>query len=134
MDPFCTLRQIKTLLVDDDELVRDSLSLAFKNKGCFLQTTQTAEQGLRALENETFDIIISDFKLPRLDGLEFFKQATAYQPDTVNVLISAYKDEIVTSRAPDVGVHVFIEKPFSVKDLTNSLSLLIEKRNAINRT
>ncbi len=49
------------------------------------------------------------------------------------MLISAYKDEVVASRAPDVGVHAFIEKPFSVKDLTKSLSLLIEKRNAINR-
>ncbi|MHC4457963.1 MAG: response regulator [Planctomycetota bacterium] len=125
---------MKILLVDDDELVRNSLSLAFKNKGCFLQTTETAEEGLQALENETFDIVISDFKLLRTDGLEFFKQATVFQPDTVNVLISTYQHEGVTSRASEAGVHAFIEKPFSLEYLTKSLGLLIEKRNAINRT
>jgi two-component system response regulator HydG len=71
MNPFENLKKKKTLLVDDDELIRDSLSIAFKKKGFLLQTAETAEEGLQALKREAFDIIISDFKLPRMNGLEF---------------------------------------------------------------
>jgi len=131
MDPFHKLTKMKTLLVDDDLLVRDALRLAFMNKGCYLQATETAEEGLRALEEESFDIIISDFKLPGIDGLEFFKQVAVSQPKAVNILISAHGDEEVASRASGIGVHDFIEKPFSVKTLAASLTLLIEKRNGI---
>jgi len=129
MDPFRKLTKMKTLLVDNDELVRDSLRLAFMNKGCYLQATETAEKGLRTLEKESFDIIISDFRLPGVDGLEFFKQATFSQPNAVNILISAYGNEEVASQASGIGVHDFIEKPFSIKTLITSLARLVEKRN-----
>ena len=79
MDPFRKLAKMKTLLVDDDEMIRDALSLAFMNKGCFLQATETAEEGLRTLEKESFDII-SDLKLPGIDGLEFSKNLSRLWP------------------------------------------------------
>ena len=59
MNPFNQLKQVKTLLVDDDELIRDSLSMAFKNKGCSMRVAGTAEEGLQAVNQEKFDIIIS---------------------------------------------------------------------------
>ncbi len=127
MDPFSKLIKLKTLLVDDDELIRDAFSLAFMNKGCFLKVTETAEEGLRALEEESFDIIISDLKLPGIDGLEFFRHATVSQPNTVKVLITAYGDENVVSRAFGIGVHEFIVKPFSIKQIITSLITLVEK-------
>ena len=131
MDPFHKLIKLKTLLVDDDELIRDAFSLAFMNKGCFLKATETAEEGLRALEEESFDIIISDLKLPGIDGLEFFRHAKVSQPHTVKVLITAYGDENVVSRAFGIGVHKFIEKPFSIKKFITSLAMLVEKHNEI---
>ena len=132
MDPFRKLAKMKTLLVDDNELIRDALSLAFMNKGCFLQATATAEEGLRTLEKESFNIIISDLKLPGIDGLEFFRQANVYQPNTVKVLITAYGGDDVASRASGIDVNDYIEKPFILKKLITSLALLVEKHNAIN--
>jgi DNA-binding NtrC family response regulator len=55
MNPFSQLTKTKTLLVDDDELIRDSLGMAFATKGCFIKTAETAEQGLKALEEEKFE-------------------------------------------------------------------------------
>ncbi len=132
MDPFRKLIKLNTLLVDDDELIRDAFSLAFMNKGCFLKATETAEEGLRALEEESFDIIISDLKLPGIDGLEFFRHATVSQPNTVKVLITAYGDENVVSRAFGIGVHEFIVKPFSIKKLITSLATLVEKHKRLS--
>ena len=132
MDPFRKLAKMKTLLVDDNELVRDALRLVFMNKGCFLQATETAEEGLCTLEKESFNIIISDLKLPGIDGLEFFRQANVYQPNTVKVLITACGSDDVASRASGIGVNDYIEKPFLIKKLITSLALLVENNIAMN--
>lgn len=124
---FNKLKNMRVLLIDDDELIRDSLSLVFTKKGCVFTTVETAEKGLRALDRESFDIIISDYRLPGIDGLEFFKLAAARQPDTIKILISAYASEDIISAARGIGVHDFIEKPFSPGTIIKSVSRLIQQ-------
>ena len=126
MNSFDQLKSLKTLLVDDDELICDSLGIVFKTKGCFLKTAETAEEGLRALEEEKFDIIISDLRLPGIDGLRFLKFASLIQDEPVKLLITAYRDDHVYSEALRIGVSEFIDKPFSVNDLIKILGLIIE--------
>jgi DNA-binding NtrC family response regulator len=128
MNSFNELKKIKTLLVEDDELIRDSLSMTFATKGCFLQVAETAEQGLQAIKEQQFDIIISDYRLPGMNGLDFIKQAAVTQPQAVKFLITAYRDDHIFSEAIRLGVHEFIEKPFSVKVLINLLALSIKRQ------
>ena len=132
MNPFNELKHVKTLLVDDDELIRDALCMAFKNKGCFMRAAESAEEGLVAIKEEQFDVIISDFRLPGINGLDFLKLATVKQPQAVNILITAYRDEYCFSEAIRMGVTEFIEKPFSVKVLVNLLAIAL-KRQEKNR-
>jgi DNA-binding NtrC family response regulator len=128
MNPFNELKDFKTLLVDDDEFIRDSLKIAFTTKGCSLRVAETAEEGLQAVKEEQFDIIISDFRLPGMNGLDFLKLATATHPAAVNILITAYRDEYMFSEAIRIGVTEFIEKPFSVKALVALLALLLKRQ------
>lgn len=126
MKTFSRLKNLKTFLVDDDEMIRNALAMAFKSKGCCLKVHENAEKGLQALEKEQFDIIICDFRLPGMDGLEFFKLAGNYQPHILKILISAYGDKKLNDESSRIGVHAFIQKPFSVKQLINSLVHLVE--------
>ena len=128
MNAFKKLKKIKTLLVDDDEFIRDSLKIAFKAKGCALQVAESAEEGLEAVRGESFDIIISDFRLPGMNGLDFIRQATAIQPDAIRFLITAYRDDHIVSEAVRIGINDFIEKPFSVKKLVNLLGLALNQQ------
>lgn len=128
MNPFNELKQVKTLLVDDDELIRDSLKIAFATKGCSMRVAETAEEGLQAIKEEQFDIIISDFRLPGMNGLEFFKLATLNHPDSVNILITAYRDEYLFSEAVRMGITEFIDKPFSVKNLAELLAVSLKRQ------
>ena len=123
MNSFNELKKLKTLLVDDDELIRDSLEIAFTTKGCAMRVAETAEEGLVAIEEEQFDIIISDYRLPGMNGLDFMKRAAVAQPQAVKFLITAYRDEHMFSEAIKMGVTEFIEKPFSVKALVALLAL-----------
>lgn len=130
MKPFHQLKKAKTLLVDDDEQIRDSLSMVFATKDCFIKTAETAEEGLRALEEEKFDIIISDLRLPGIDGLRFLKFASMIQPEPIKLLITAYKDDNILGEVERIGVNEFIEKPFSIDAFVNLLALTLETKTA----
>jgi CheY-like chemotaxis protein len=128
MNPFNELKNVKTLLVDDDEFIRDSLGMAFANNGCSLQLAETAGQGLQAIKDQRFDIIISDLRLPGMNGLDFLKLTAVTQPEAVKFLITAYRDDHIFSEAVRLGVNEFIEKPFSVRVLINLLALSIKRK------
>jgi DNA-binding response OmpR family regulator len=65
---------MKILLVDDDEWIRDSLGLFFEAEGCDMLAFETAEEGMEAVKKQAYDIVISDYKLPAMDGLEFLRR------------------------------------------------------------
>ena len=126
MNAFEELKQVKTLLVDEDEFTRNSLELAFKTKGCYLQVAQNAEEGLKAIKQQNFDIIISDLRLPGINGLEFLALTTVTHPKAIRFLITAYRDERMLSKAVRSGIHQFIDKPFSVKAFINLLAVTLK--------
>jgi DNA-binding NtrC family response regulator len=102
--------------------------MAFANNGCSLQLAETAEEGLLAIQDQQFDIIISDLRLPGMNGLDFLKLTAVTQPQAVKFLITAYRDDHIFSEAIRLGVHEFIEKPFAVKVLINLLALSIKRQ------
>jgi len=130
MDLFSRLKDMKILLIDDDEWIRDSLTLFFESEGCRLVALETAEEGIDALKKSSYDIIIADYKLPGMDGLEFFRQLVKSHPHVMKILITAYMSEKVVSEANGMGIHDFINKPFSSVTIEKSLSRLIENRTS----
>ena len=118
---------MKILLIDDDEWIRDSLGLYFEGEGCHLLALETAEEGIDALKEQDYDIIMVDYRLPGMDGLEFLRRIQKTQPNALKILITAYKSEGVVSEALKIGIQDFIEKPFTTKTIEESLTRLIEK-------
>ncbi len=125
MDLFSKLQKMKILLIEDDEWIRDSMSLFFESEGCFLLALETAEEGIAMLHRQHCDIIISDYRLPGMDGIEFFKQIEKLGKDSVKILITAYRSKEVISKAKKVGIHDFIEKPFTAQIIEASLLRLL---------
>ena len=124
MDIFSTLQNMKILLIDDDEWIRDSLCLLFEAEGCELLALETAEEGLNALHHQHYDIIISDYKLPGMDGLEFLKQIQISHPKAIRIMITAYINESLVSEGKKIGIQDFIAKPFTSETLQASLARL----------
>jgi len=126
MDIFNRIKNMKILLIDDDEWIRDSLSLFFEAEGCNLLAFETAEEGMEAIKQQAYDIVISDFKLPGMDGLEFLKRVKEKQPNAFEVLITAYPNREILKKAKLMGVEEFIPKPFTSEDVETSLARLFE--------
>ena len=129
MDLFSKIREMKILLIDDDEWIRDSLSIFFEAEGCHVLALETAEEGLSAIKDQAFDLIIVDYKLPGMDGLEFLKRIHNTQPGAIKVLITAYRNDSVVSEAKKLKIHGFIEKPFTSDTIMASLAHLIHMRD-----
>ena len=126
MDIFNRIKCMKILLVDDDEWIRDSLSLFFEAEGCELITFETAEEGLEAVKHIAYDIVISDYKLPGMDGIEFLRRVKEKQPNAFEILITAYANCEILKEAKMLGVKDIIPKPFSSEDVETSLIRIIE--------
>ena len=128
MDLFGKIREMKILLIDDDEWIRDSLRIFFEAEDCHVLALETAEEGIAAIKDQTFGLIIVDYKLPGLDGLEFLKRIHNTQPDAIKILITAYRNENVVSEAKKLKVQGFIEKPFTSDTIMASLAYTIKIR------
>jgi len=124
MNLFARLKSMKILLVDDDEWIRDSLRIFFEAEGCHIIALETAEEAMEALRGQNFDIIITDYKLPGMDGVEFFRRIQNSHPDTIKILITAYKSEVVVNEARKAGVQHLIAKPFTSEIIEASLTRL----------
>ena len=123
MDLFEELKKMAVLLVDDDEWVRDSLSLFFDSEGCSLVALETAEEGLKALQERNYDVIIADYRLPGMNGLKFLEcvNEMAAGPNPIKILITAYGNDHVLHEIRRLGIHDYIRKPFSTSTLLTSL-------------
>ena len=120
---------MKILLIDDDEWIRDSLSLFFEAEGCNLLAFETAEEGMEAVKKQAYDIVISDYKLPGMDGLEFLKRVKEKQSNAFEVLITAYASSEILKEAKMMGVQEVISKPFTSEDVETALARIVENSN-----
>ena len=116
---------MKILLVDDDEWIRDSLSFFFEAEGCNLLTFETAEEGMEAINQQAYEIVISDYQLPGMDGLEFFRRVKEKQPNAFEILITAYANCEILKEAKKMGVKDIIPKPFTSEDVETCLARVI---------
>ena len=116
------------MLIDDDEWIRNSLALFFEGEGIELRALETAEEGLEELRKTLYDIIIVDYRLPGISGLEFLKRIHETHPQAIKILITAYKDKEMISEALSIGVQDFIEKPFTTSTIEQTLSWVINDR------
>jgi len=123
---FEQLKSKRIMLIDDDDFIRDSMGLFFEGEGCKLDVFETAEEALMELGHHSFDIILADYKLPGIDGLEFFRRINESSPNTIKILITAYGNTEILSEVKMMGIHDFIAKPFSTITIEKSLSNLIE--------
>ena len=112
-------------LIDDDQNILASLSLALKSEGYIISTFSDGLSGLNSLNEDDYDIAILDIKMPRLDGLEVLQKLR--QTSNLPVIFLTSKDEEVDQLLGlKMGADDYITKPFSQK-------LLIERVKAILR-
>jgi CheY-like chemotaxis protein len=103
----------KVLVVDDDPAVRKSIDRVLTSKGYAVITAENGEEALRKLNEEKYDLIYTDIRMPGISGLEVAEQVKARKPWTPVVIITGYGTDAAEARAKAAGVLSFVHKPLS---------------------
>jgi DNA-binding NtrC family response regulator len=112
----------RLLVVDDDAATLLGLTDALQRKlpDVAIQTASSAERALILMALEHFDVILSDVRMPGMDGMAFLKEIKTLCPETIVLLMSGCAPER-RAEALRVGAREFLEKPFEIKELVAAL-------------
>lgn len=117
------------LIIDDEPLIRLSISDALKIEGYNIQSAESGGEGLEAIKKSAYDVIITDLKLPEVDGLQILKACKQYSPRAKILMITAYATVETAVEAMKQGAYDYITKPFSMDELILVVKHLIELRD-----
>ncbi len=120
--PTAESRCGRILIIEDNAYVREAFELTLQRTSLNAQVVTTAEEAMQAVQKHAFDIIICDYRLPGMDGIEFFTLAEPYAPNAAKVLTSAYGFDDLDTESPSTPVDHFVLKPFSIHRLLLELS------------
>jgi len=119
----------KVLVVEDDEVLRQLLIDVLSDQGYEVEAAETGEGGLRAMEQDVFDVILLDINLPGMDGMEVLRLAPARQPDVQVVMMTAFGTVDTAVEAMKQGAFDYINKPFSTEELLLTISRALEEQD-----
>lgn len=117
------LSGVQVAFVEDDNLLRESLAIFLRIKGCRVETFSSAEETGGAGKLCGFDIVISDFLLPGEDGISLLRKVREASKVVKTVLISGYGNKDFPEETRRAGIDAYISKPFSTEDLEGVLLL-----------
>src|SRR5262245_31022587 len=122
---------IVVYVVDDDPLVTDSLGTALRLETQYaVETFNSGTAALAAMLTRPPDVLITDFKMPGLDGLALLRGVRQGYPDAVLMLLTGYADKESAIRAiNEVGIFQYVEKPWDLQDLLLKIQAGLERRD-----
>jgi signal transduction histidine kinase len=123
----------RILIVDDDELVIESFEHVFEEfgSGFTVEKTTDSREAIRLIENNNYDLIVTDLVMPDVDGIQVLQRAKELQPDTEVILITAYSSYNSAVDAMYFGASDYISKPINTGELKSRLTRAISKHDAI---
>ncbi|HSK10598.1 MAG TPA: sigma-54 dependent transcriptional regulator [Vicinamibacterales bacterium] len=113
----------RILIVDDEEIVRESLSAWLEKDGYTLATAQDGETAIERIRAQRWSILLVDLKMPGIDGLQVLEEARKLQPEAAAVIMTAYATVDTAVAAMKLGAYDYLVKPFDPEEL----SLMIQK-------
>ena len=112
----------RILLVEDDGPIRSSMRIFFEAEGYEFLGVESAEKALEEVERQHYDVIIADYGLPGMNGLEFLRTIRETHPQTKKIFTSMYAERELFSQARQMGASGCIEKPLTVEKIEQLLS------------
>lgn len=138
MDPpgapaSATPRRQRILVVDDEEDIRESLRALFETcmEEVDVSTAASGADGLDALARERIDLVITDYKMPGMNGLDFLHRAAKQGPPTPRILVTAFPDlEIAIRAINEANIENFFTKPFDADQVLDVVRGILREQRA----
>jgi two-component system cell cycle response regulator CpdR len=131
VDPQNPIRKnvTKILIAEDDTAVREFVSRALVNAGHEVVAAADGLQALEALENDEFDLLLSDIVMPELDGIALALKVSRDWPDLPILLMTGYAAERQRAHNLDALIHDVISKPFTLQQICDAAEKVLDSRS-----
>lgn len=107
-------KDFTVLVVDDEEGLRDLLSLEFTSNGMRVETAKNGVQGLARAKERNFDVVVTDITMPEMDGLKFMESLKTVSPKTHVIIVTGFGAVETAVYAMQQGARDFVLKPYDV--------------------
>src|SRR6266508_1814045 len=121
------MAKARVLVVDDEKSMRDLLSITLEKEGYDVATAAGGEPAIEALRRDPTDVVITDLRMPKVDGLQVLRTAKEISPDMAVIVVTAVASTETAVEAMKLGAYDYITKPFKLDEV----SLIV--RNALER-
>ena len=121
----------RILVVDDEPVVRESLRDWFANDGYPVDMAADAREALRKLQEYSWDILLTDVKMPGMDGLELQQRVKEIDPDITVIIMTAYASVDSAMKAIKEGAYDYVTKPLDPEDLQQIIDRAAERRQLL---
>lgn len=119
----------KILVVDDEQSMREFLEIALKKEGYEISSASGGKEAMKLLEKEEFDLVISDLRMHKMDGLELLSQIKNMHPEVMVIMVTAFATAETAVKAMKQGAYDYIIKPFEMDELKLIIKNALEKKN-----
>ncbi len=116
------------LVVDDERGMREFLSIMLQKEGHDVTPASNGREAVDQIGQKAFDIVISDLKMPQIDGIDVLKTVKENSPETVVIMVTAYASAETAVEAMKQGAYDYITKPFKLEEIKLIVRNALEKR------
>lgn len=120
--------KVKALVVDDEPSVCEAVKAILETEGIEVRTTTDSLQALELVKKNRFHLIISDLRMPRMDGLALFEKIAEIDPENIFIIITAYGTIASAVEAIKKGIYDYIPKPFTPDEVRIPVRRALEKK------
>lgn len=123
------MEKTRILIIDDDEIIRKSCEKVLAPEGYLTVTAETGKDGLKLLSKKNFDLVLTDLRMPDMNGIDVLKKIKEVWPDIEVIVITGYGTIKSAIDAIRYGAYDYVEKPFAPEELLNVVRRSLERRN-----
>ena len=115
----------RVLIVEDDQALREVWTMGLRDFGHTVESAIDGVDGIKRIGMQSFDVILLDINMPRLNGVEFLKRIRATEPDLPILAVTAVSDPALATSVIQAGATVILQKPIGPEDLDYAIKRFV---------
>ena len=117
----------RVLIIDDEEIARSNLEHILAKQGYSIATAESGRDGLNLLENERFDVVLTDLRMEGVDGMKVLEESRRVNPSCEVIMITGYATVDTAIEAMRRGAYHYISKPYRIEEVRKTVAEALEK-------